>query len=166
MNKETFPIWNFLPSMFQQGLPQIVFPIIVLSKDDHTDSFQDDWLDLPYWTMILAICVVVDETKCLDTPIWEFSIICEHLPFSLGYKLILRLLLVHRNFAIWRWYPWSWRLSFEMHEDPYFSKYLRKTLNRFLQYHLGVQPDLLFLVFCLQFCIFQITNPLMMQNEL
>ena len=35
-------------------------------------------LHLPYWTMILAICVVVDESKCLDTPILEFSIICEH----------------------------------------------------------------------------------------
>ena len=57
---------------------------------------------IPYWTMILAICVVVDESKCLDTPILEFSIICEHLPFLLGYKLILRLLLVHRNPAIWR----------------------------------------------------------------
>ena len=27
--------------------------------------------------MILAICVVVDESKCLDIPIWEFSIILE-----------------------------------------------------------------------------------------
>ena len=52
--------------------------------------------------MTLAICVVVDESKCLDTPIWEFSIICEHLPFSLEFKPILRLLLVHRNQAIWR----------------------------------------------------------------
>ena len=34
--------------------------------------------------MILAICVVVDESKCLDTPILELLIICEHLPFSLG----------------------------------------------------------------------------------
>ena len=31
-------------------------------------------------TMILTICVVVDESKYLDTPILEFSIICEHLP--------------------------------------------------------------------------------------
>ena len=51
--------------------------------------------------MILAICVVVDESKCLDTPIWDFSIILEHLPFLPGYKQILRLLLVHRNLAIW-----------------------------------------------------------------
>ena len=39
-------------------------------------------LGLPYWTMILAICVVVDESKCLDTPIWEFSRICENLPLE------------------------------------------------------------------------------------
>ena len=83
------------------------FTIVLLKKDDRTNSFQEERLGLPYWTMILAICVVVDESKCLDTPIWEFSIICEHLPFSLRYTLILRLLLVHRNLAIWRWYPWS-----------------------------------------------------------
>ena len=71
-------------------------------KDDHTDFVQEERLGLPYWTMISAICVVVDESKCLDTPILEFKIICEHLPFSLGYKPILRQLLVHRNLAIWR----------------------------------------------------------------
>ena len=31
--------------------------------------------------MILAICVVVDESKCLDIPILEFSVILEHPPF-------------------------------------------------------------------------------------
>ena len=36
--------------------------------------------------MILAICVLVDVSKCLDIPILEFSTICEHLPFLLGYK--------------------------------------------------------------------------------
>ena len=84
------------------GIYQIAFPITVLPKDDHKDFAQEERLSLPYWSMILAICVVVDESKCLDTPIWEFSIICEHLPFLLGYKLILRQLLVHRNLAIWR----------------------------------------------------------------
>ena len=47
---------------------------------DRTDFAQEERLGLPHWTMILAICVVVDESKCLDTPILEFSIICEHLP--------------------------------------------------------------------------------------
>ena len=81
-------------------LTRVAFLIIVLREDDRTDFAQEERLGLPYWTMILAICVVVDESKCLDTPILEFSIICEHLPFSPGYKQILRLLLVHRNLAI------------------------------------------------------------------
>ena len=50
----------------------MAFPIIVLPKDDRTNSFQKERLDLPYWTMILAIFVVVDESKCLDIPILEF----------------------------------------------------------------------------------------------
>ena len=69
------------PSHVSIGFSQIAFPTIVLPKDDLTNSFQEERLDLPYWTMILAICVVVDESKCLDTPIWECSIICVHLPF-------------------------------------------------------------------------------------
>ena len=100
--KRDIPNLEFSPSHVSIGFSQIAFPIIVLPKDDRTDSAQEKQLGLPYWTMILAICVVVDESKCLDTPILEFSIICEHLPFSLGYTPILRLLLVHRNQAIWR----------------------------------------------------------------
>ena len=96
------PNLEFSPIHVSIGLSQIAFPIIVLLNDDRTDSAQEEPLALPYWTMILAICVVVDESKCVDTPILEFSIISEHLPFSLGYKLILRLLLAHRNQAIWK----------------------------------------------------------------
>ena len=44
---------------------------------------EDNWLGLRYWTMILAICVVVNESKWLDTLILEFSIIWEH-PFNPG----------------------------------------------------------------------------------
>ena len=62
------------------GFSQIAFPIIVLPKDDLTDSVQEERLGLRYWTMSLATCVVVDESKCLDIPIWEFSIIWEHPP--------------------------------------------------------------------------------------
>ena len=166
MYKRDIPNLEFSPSHASIGCSQIASPTIVLPKDDRTDFAQEEQLDLPYWTMILAICVVGDESKCLDTPISVFSIMCEHLPFLLGNKLILRLLLVHRNLAIWRWYPWSWRLSFEM------LKILvqwirRKTLNRLLQYHHGVQLDL---------CIFGALPPIqhfsddicpwMMQNEL
>ena len=96
------PNLEFSPSHVSIGFSQIAFPIIVLPKDDRINSFQEERLGLPHWTMTLAICVVVDESKCLGTPILEFSIICEYLPFSLGYKPILRLLLVHRNLAIWR----------------------------------------------------------------
>ena len=38
----------------------------------HTDFVHEERLSLPYRTMILAICVVADESKCLDTPILEF----------------------------------------------------------------------------------------------
>ena len=95
-----------------------------------------------------------------------FLTICEHLPFSLGYKLILRLLLVHRNLVIWVWYPWFRRPSFEMLKILV-QWVLHKTPNRLLQYHLGEQLDL---------CIFGVLPPiqrfsndicpLVMQNEL
>ena len=96
------PNLEFSPSHVSTGFSQIAFPIIVLPKDDRTNYFQEERPGLPYWTMILALCVVVDESTCLDTPIWEFSIIVEHFPFLPGFKQILRLLLVHRNLAIWR----------------------------------------------------------------
>ena len=88
--RRDIPNLEFSPSHVSIGFSQIAFPIIVLPKDDHTDFAQEERLGLPYWTMILAICVVVDESKCLDTPILEFSIILEHIPFLSGYKLTLR----------------------------------------------------------------------------
>ena len=135
---KNIPSLKLFPNHVPKELSQIAFHIRVLPKVIHTDSFREERLGLPYWTMILAICVVVDESKCLDTPIWEFSIICEHLPFWAEYKRILHLLLVHRNPAIWRWYPWSWRLSFEM-LMILVQWILRKTLNHLLQCHLGVR---------------------------
>ena len=75
---------EFSPIHVSMGFSQIAFPTIVLPKDDRTDSAQEEQLGLQYWTMILAICVVVDDSKCLDTPILEFTKICEHLPFLLG----------------------------------------------------------------------------------
>ena len=73
--------WRPSPNRTSIGFSQIAFPIAVLPKDDRTDSAQEERQGLPYWTMIWAICVVVDESKCLNIPIWEFSIILEHLPF-------------------------------------------------------------------------------------
>ena len=55
--------------------------IIVLPKDDSTDSAQEEHLDLPYWTMIWAISVSVDESKYLDIQTLEFSITSVQLPF-------------------------------------------------------------------------------------
>ena len=69
------PNWKPSPNRISIGFSQIAFPMIVLPKDDHTDFAQEERLGLPCWTMILATCVVVDESKCLDTPILEFSII-------------------------------------------------------------------------------------------
>ena len=47
-------------------LCQIAFPIIVLPEDDRTDSFREERLGLPYWTMIGAICALVDVSQYLD----------------------------------------------------------------------------------------------------
>ena len=65
-------------------LPQIVFPTRGQQVHDHTNFVQEEQAGLRCLTKIWANCVVEDESKCLDTPIWEFSIICEHLPFFLG----------------------------------------------------------------------------------
>ena len=75
------PNWELSLNRALIGFSQIAFPITVLPKDDRTDFVQEERLGLPYWTMTLAISVVVDESICLDIPIWEFSIILEHLPF-------------------------------------------------------------------------------------
>ena len=67
--EKTFPIGNPSPNRASVGFSQIAFLITVLPKDDRTDFAQEERLGLPYWTMISAICVVADESKCLDTPI-------------------------------------------------------------------------------------------------
>ena len=71
--RKSIPNWKPSPNRISIGFSQIAFPITVLPKDDPTDFVQEERLGLPYWTMIWAICVVVDESKCLDTPILEFS---------------------------------------------------------------------------------------------
>ena len=150
MHKETFQIWNLLPAMFQKDFLKLPFQQQSCQRMTIPIPLKkNDWV-FHTWTMILSICVVVDESKCLDTPIFDFSIICEHLPFSLEYKLILRLLLVHRNLAIWRWYPWSWPLSFEMLKILA-QWILHKSQNCLLQYHRGEQLDL---------CTFGVLTPI------
>ena len=53
-------------------LSRIAFAITVLQKDDRTDFAQEERLDLPYWTMIWATCVLVDVSKYLDILISVF----------------------------------------------------------------------------------------------
>ena len=81
----SIPNWKPSPDRTSIGFSQIAFPMTVPPKDDHTDFVQEERPDLPHWTMISAICVVVEESKSPDIPILEFSIILEHLPFSLGF---------------------------------------------------------------------------------
>ena len=45
---------------------RIAFPVIVLLRDEGTDFAQEERLDLPYWTVSLAICVVAGISKYLD----------------------------------------------------------------------------------------------------
>ena len=50
----SIPNWKLSPKRISTGFSQIAFLITVLPKDDRTDSFQEERLGLPYWTMILA----------------------------------------------------------------------------------------------------------------
>ena len=65
----SIPNWKPFPNRTSIRFSQIAFPITVLPKDDRIDFAQKERLFLQYWTMILAICVVVDESKCLGIPI-------------------------------------------------------------------------------------------------
>ena len=153
----SIPNLDFPPRHVSVRFSQITFPETVLLKDARTNSFQEERLGLPYWTMISTICVVVDISKSLDIPILEFSIICEHLPLSLGYKLILRLLLVHRNQAIWSnihdlggchlrcW--WSW-----------FKEHCVRSRINFYNITAENNSTIVFMVFCLQFIIFHMKD--------
>ena len=76
--RKDIPNWKPSPNRALIGFSQIAFPITVLPKDDRADFVQEEQLGLPYWTMILAICVVVDESKCLDTPILELLIVSRY----------------------------------------------------------------------------------------
>ena len=59
----SIPNWKPSPNRSSKGFSQVAFPITVLPKDDHTDFAQEERLGLPYWTMILAICVVVNRIQ-------------------------------------------------------------------------------------------------------
>ena len=101
------PYVDFSPNRVSIGFSQIAFPIIVLPKDDRTDSTQEERLDLPHWAMIWAICVVVDESRCLDTPIFGiFNNLWASSIFTWGFSRYCVCCLSIATRAIWRWYPW------------------------------------------------------------
>ena len=80
----SIPNWKPSPNRTSIGFSQIAFPITVKPTVDHTDFAQEERLGLPCWTMILAICVVVDESKCLDILSLDFLNNLGASPFFLG----------------------------------------------------------------------------------
>ena len=46
------PNWKLSPNRALKGFSQVAFPIIVLPKDDRTDSVREERLGLRYWTMV------------------------------------------------------------------------------------------------------------------
>ena len=79
--RKCIPDWEPSPNRAAIGFSQIAFPITVLPKDGRTDFVQREKLGFRCSTKILATCVEVDVSKCLDIPIWEFSVIWVHPPF-------------------------------------------------------------------------------------
>ena len=78
------PNLELFPNRVPIELSRIAIPMISLPEDDRTDFAQEERLDLPYWTMMLAICVLVDESICLDILTLEFSITMGIFHFDLG----------------------------------------------------------------------------------
>ena len=108
---------------------------------DRTDFAQEERLDFPYWTMFLALCVVVGESKCLDTPIFEFSIFWSIFHFNLGIRryCVCCLSIATRQSGNDIHYFCCCHPVMLMILVP---GTLHKIQNHLSQYRLGVQPDL------------------------
>ena len=140
VQEKTFPIGNFLPTLQHYDSLKLSL-ITVLPRNHRTDFAQEERLGLPNWTMIVAICVVVDESKSLDIPILDFFETILWAPSIFGYKRILHPLLVFRTLAVWIWCEWLLLLSFKM--LMILGRWiLQKILNRLSQCRLEVQLDL------------------------
>ena len=63
---KNIPSLKLFPNRVPIELSQIAFTIKVLPEVDRTDFIQEERLGLPYWTMILAICALVDVSKYLN----------------------------------------------------------------------------------------------------
>ena len=91
---------------------------------------QEERLGLPCWTMIWAICVLVDVSKYQDTLTLEFSMTLVHLPFWPECTLITCPLLVLQPCCdidyfccrhLWRWWSllceyctWAWIIFYNV----------------------------------------------------
>ena len=60
--QKNIPRLKLFPNRVLVELSQLAFPVKVLPKDDRTNSFQEERLDLPYRTMIWAICLFSKRT--------------------------------------------------------------------------------------------------------
>ena len=98
-------------------------------------------LGLPYWTMILAICLVEDVSIYLDRLTLKFWAVWEHLPSLPECMLIRRQLLVHHRKVLSQWHPWLLLQSFET-QTSRAQWTLHRLQSRLLQCHLGVRFDL------------------------
>ena len=67
--KIKIPNKEFSPSPAPIEFSQLAFPTTVLLNDDRSDFAQEERLDLPLWTLIRAICVVVDEDPFPEDPV-------------------------------------------------------------------------------------------------
>ena len=97
------PNLEFSPIHVSIGLSQIAFPIIVLPKDDHTDFAQEERpgssiLDHDFGHLCRGRRIQMSGHSVFGI----FNNFVSIFHFFLGYKPLLRLLLVHRNLAIWR----------------------------------------------------------------
>ena len=125
----------------------------------HVKRFQWNW-EWCFSARAVWLSVQRDDDKC--------SFLKWTRPFWFSKKINITLsLLVHRNPAIWRWYPWFWPLSFEMLKILV-QWILHKILNRFFTISpRSTTRPLYFWCFASQFSIFQMTYvPSVMQNEL
>ena len=52
--------------LFQHNVFKLPFPAVIRQVRDHADFAQEEQLVLQCWTMILATCVVVDVSRCLE----------------------------------------------------------------------------------------------------
>ena len=98
----SFPNLVLSPIQVPVELLRIVFPTVSQQVGDHKDVARKEQPVHECWTMILATCVVVGVSRCLDTPTWEVSAILQRPPLFLGCKLTLHQLLVVRILEVLR----------------------------------------------------------------